>query len=260
MSSKTISPKWRLLDTGKQKAACNMALEKVLLSSCAAGIVPNTLHLLEFSPCALLGYSQTLADEINEDFCRENKIEINRRISGGGCIYLDEGVLGWEIIAKKSTPGIPGNMNDMYRTLCGGLILALSEFGIEASFRPINDVEVDGRKISGAGGTELDDSFIFHGTVLVDFHADIMAGALKLPVKKQRYRLVSDFMKRTICMRELLGFVPSMEDVKDNLTRAFADILEIEFEKSGLSSEETAILNAELPLFRSEEWIYGKQS
>jgi len=64
---------------------------------------------------------------------------------------------------------------------------------------------------------------------------------------------------RTICMRELLGFIPPMEEVKDHLARAFSDILGIEFVKSGLSTEETKMLDAELPLFSSGEWIYGKQ-
>ena len=254
-----IDHKWRLLDTGVHDACCNMALEKVLLTSCAEGIVPNTLHFLEFSPCVLLGYSQSLEDEINESYCRKNGIAINRRISGGGSIYMDGGALGWEIIAKKNTPGIPGNQSDMYCVLCGGVIKALSKFGIDSCFRPINDVEVKGRKISGAGGTELEDAIIFHGTVLVDLNADIMVEALKLPAGKNKYREISDFRMRTICMRELLGFVPPMEEVKDHLAQAFSDILELEFEKSGLSTEETKMLDTELPLFSSGEWIYGKQ-
>ena len=250
-----VSPEWRLLDTGVLSAASNMALEKVLLTSCANGSVKNTLHLLEFSPCVLLGYSQSLADEVDEDFCRENNIEINRRISGGGCIYMDPGVLGWEIIAKKNTPRIPGNLNEMYRLLCGALILALSRFGINATYRPVNDVEVNGRKISGAGGTELEDSFIFHGTVLADFHSDIMVKALKSPFKKNIDRQISEFKIRTTCMRELLGYVPSMTEIKANLVSAFAEILGIEFECAGLIKEENEMLNSELPLFGSEEWI-----
>ena len=250
--------KWRLLDTGVQNAAANMALEKALLQSSAEGIAPNTLHLLEFSPCVLLGYNQSAANEINEDYCHENGIEINRRISGGGCIYTDSGVLGWEIIAKKNTPGIPGSLNEMYCVLCGALVIAFKQFGISASYRPLNDIEVNNRKISGAGGTELDDSFIFHGTVLIDFHADIMAQALKPPVKKLQEKNISDFKLRTVCMRELLGFIPSMNEVKHNLVQALAEILKIEFKSEGLHREEIQMLNTELEFFNSKEWIYGK--
>jgi len=250
--------KWRLLDTGALDAPHNMALEKVLLESNAGGIVPNTLHLLEFLPCVLLGYSQSVKDVVDEDFCQQNGIEINRRISGGGCIYMDSGTLGWEVIAKKNTPKIPQNLEGMYRELCGGVVLALSKFGINATYRVLNDVEIDGRKISGTGGTEFDDSFIFHGTVLVDFNADIMTKALKTPIKKLEGKKGLDFKTRTVCMRELLGQAPPMAEVKTQLTRAFGEILDIEFEESGLSRKEVERLGEELPRFRSEEWIYKK--
>ena len=253
-----MSSVWRLLDTGAQKAPYNMALEKVLLDSCALGIIPNTLHLLEFFPCVLLGYSQIVKDEVNEEFCKKNGIEINRRISGGGAIYMDSGTLGWEIIAKKSTPGIPASLEGMYRKLCGGLVAALAKLGIHAEYRPPNDIEIEGRKICGTGGSDLNDSFIFHGSVLVDCDAEVMIQALKIPSKKNKYTQLSDFMKRTICMKELLGYTPAMDEVKKYLSHAFAEMLDIEFAVSGLTTEENKSLSEELSLFSSDEWIYRR--
>ena len=260
-----VSSRWRLLDTGTQNAPYNMALEKVLLSSCTKGIVPNTLHFLEFFPCVLLGYSQSVEDEAEEEFCKKNNIEINRRISGGGCIYMDSGTLGWEIIAKKNTPGIPAGLNDMYGKLCGAVVAALSGFGINALYRPLNDVEIDGRKISGTGGTGLDDSFIFHGTILADFDSDIMVKALKVPAKKPKENPAFDLKqqsanRRTVSMKELLGYVPAMGELKKCLAQAFAETLDIEFAGGGLLAEEIINLNRELPLFRSEEWVYKRDT
>ena len=39
---------------------------------------------------------------------------------------------------------------------------------IDARFRPRNDIEVDGRKLSGTGGFFDGDTLIYQGTVLVD--------------------------------------------------------------------------------------------
>ena len=261
-----MSSRWRLLDTGPQNAPYNMALEKVLLSSSALGHAVNTLHFLEFFPCVLLGYSQSVAEEVNEEYCKQNGIEINRRISGGGCIYMDGGTLGWEIIAKKEavglpgTSGIPGSLNDMYRKLCGALVAALKKLGINAAYRPLNDVEINGRKICGTGGTELDDSFIFHGSILVDCNSQRMVKALKLPSGKNKYKHISDFEHRTVCMREMLGYLPSMDEVKKLIAEAFAETMGIDFEKGELTAEEIQILNKELPVFGSYEWIYEKMS
>jgi len=241
-----------------------MALEKVLLESSIVGKAPNTLHFLEFFPCVLLGYSQSVDHEVHEEYCKKNGIEINRRISGGGAIYMDKGTLGWEIAAKKNSPGIPGNLNDMYYKLCGAVIAALSKFGITAVYKPLNDIEINSRKISGSGGTELDDSFIFHGTLLVDFDTETMVKALKVPMKKRKDGHIMDSAqqnadRRTISMKELLGHAPAMGKVRKFLAEAFAETLGIKFFEGGLDAEELKNLDEELPRFGSDEWVYGRE-
>ena len=44
-----------------------------------------------------------------------------------------------------------------------------------------NDIEIDGRKISGTGGTESGIAFMFQGTMLVDFDVETMLRALRIP-------------------------------------------------------------------------------
>ncbi len=62
---------WRLLDTGDRGAAENMALDAVLLEGKERGLIPNTLHFLQFSPpAALVGYHQSIAQEIRLDYCQ----------------------------------------------------------------------------------------------------------------------------------------------------------------------------------------------
>ena len=216
-----MKTKWRLLDTGPLPAAYNMALEWVLLTSCNRGWAPNTIHLLEFTRCALLGYHQAVELEVEEEYCREHGIEINRRISGGGCIYMHEDQLGWEIIARKDTPGIPPRSEDMYRLFCKCAIDGLAKLDIVADYRPLNDIEVGGRKISGTGGMDYDDSFIFHGTVLADFDVDTMIKCLKLPIKKLEDKQITSFKQRVTSIKEILGLVPPMGRIK----AAMAEVL-----------------------------------
>ncbi|MDD3249825.1 MAG: hypothetical protein PHF23_05615, partial [Smithellaceae bacterium] len=96
---------WRLLDSRKMSAAGNMAIDRVLLTSRSKGWTQDTLLFLEFTPCALVGYHQSVELEVEEAYCRDHGIEINRRITGGGAIYMHEGTLGWAIFAGKDTPG-----------------------------------------------------------------------------------------------------------------------------------------------------------
>lgn len=249
---------WRILDTGKRPAAYNMALERVILTARSQNKVPDTLHFLEFSPhCALVGYHQAVELEVEEEYCREHGIEINRRISGGGNLYMDEGQLGWEIFALKDTPGIPRKLEDMYRLLCEAAVAGLARLGVQARFRPHNDIEVDGRKISGTGGTEMGNSLLYHGTILTDFDVDTMIACLKLPLKKLENKQIQSFKERVTCLREVLGTVPPMEEIKKAMAEGFAEVLGVNLVPGSFSTYEEQLLEQELPFFQADEWIRG---
>ena len=101
-----MSQKWRLLDTGPRPAAENMALDEALLEARTRGWTPNTLRFLQFDPpCALVGYHQSVEQEIRLDFCRAHGIEINRRITGGGGLFWDRSQLGWKSTRRATTTG-----------------------------------------------------------------------------------------------------------------------------------------------------------
>ena len=124
---------WRFLDSKKMSAAENMAIDRVLLTSRSRAWAPDTLLFLEFTPCALVGYHQSIELEVEEAYCREHGIAINRRITGGGAIYMDEGTLGWAIYADKHTPGIPADPNEMYAHMCESVVRGLSGWGLRRS-------------------------------------------------------------------------------------------------------------------------------
>ncbi|HZK44211.1 MAG TPA: biotin/lipoate A/B protein ligase family protein [Syntrophomonadaceae bacterium] len=255
-----MSDTWRLLDLGARPASYNMAIDKVIIESRSEELVPNTFRFLQFKPhCALVGYHQSIDLEIEEEYCRHNGIDINRRITGGGAIYLDESQLGWEIFALKNSPGIPKKMEDLYSLMCESAIVSLKKLGINAKFRPQNDIEVEGRKISGTGGTEFGNAFLYHGSLLIDFDVDTMLACLKLPVEKLSDKDVISFKKRVISVREILGYVPPIEKIKDALIYGFQETLEISLEADSLIREEEARLEKYLPMFESDNWIYSKR-
>ncbi|HNX92509.1 MAG TPA: lipoate--protein ligase family protein [Syntrophomonas sp.] len=252
---------WRLLDTGSLSAAENMALDKVILNARSAGLVPNTVRYLQFSPhCVLVGYHQSVELEVEEEYCRQHGIEINRRITGGGNLYWDESQLGWELYAPKNTPGIPKRLEDMYRLMCESVVAGLERLGVKAKFRPTNDIEVDGRKISGTGGTEIGDAFLYQGTLLTDFDVDTMINCLKLPIKKLEDKQVNSFKQRVICLQEVLGYLPPMQQIKAALAEGISEVLGINLEPGGLTEYEKNAYAKELPVFKSEEWIRGNRT
>ena len=76
---------------------------------------------------------------------------VGRRITGGGGLYLDEGQIGWELVFDRARLGV-ADLATSTRRICEAAALGLNKLGVPARYRPRNDIEVDGRKISGTGG------------------------------------------------------------------------------------------------------------
>ncbi|HHV62358.1 MAG TPA: DUF116 domain-containing protein [Firmicutes bacterium] len=251
-----MSRNWRLLDTGARPAAENMALDEVILAARSKDLSPDTIRFLQFHPpCALVGYHQDVEQEIRVDWCQEHGVEINRRITGGGALFWDATQIGWEVIAAKSYPGIPPGIEELYEKLCMAVVSGLRALGVEACFRPRNDIEVNGRKISGTGGTELDGAFLFQGTLLVDFDVDSMLRALRIPTEKLKRKEIQSVKERVTCLRWELGYAPSPAEIKAALCKGFEDALGMRLSPGGLTPAEEELFEKRLQYFRSDEWI-----
>jgi lipoate-protein ligase A len=248
---------WRFLDTGVLSAAENMAIDEMLLQLKAKKKIPNTVRLLQFDPPAILvGFHQAVEQETRFEYCKEMGIDINRRITGGGAIYFDKSQIGWEIIFDKNffTPSIPGT--ELFKKLSMPIINMLNRIGIKANFRGRNDIEVNGRKISGTGGTEWGDAFLFQGTLLVDFDVDSMLKALRVPVEKLKRHEIDSLKERVTCIKWELGYTPDTKRIKRMIRESFEEYFKIKFYDSQLSEEEESLLKDYLKKFQSEQWIY----
>jgi lipoate-protein ligase A len=237
-------------------AAENMALDDTLLESKGRGESPNTIHFLQFSPRAvLLGYHQSVDEEVRAEFCKSNGIHINRRITGGGAIFFDESQLGWEVICTKEFFGMTIPNDALFRALCEPVIAALASFGLKAEFRPRNDIEIRGRKISGTGGADSDGAFLFQGTMLTDFDVDTMLRSLKIPVEKLKAKEIDSVKERVTCLKWELGYTPRLESLKRALAQGFERGLKISLEPAGLTDLEKEFYEEKLKYYRSDEWI-----
>ncbi|MHB1253940.1 MAG: lipoate--protein ligase family protein, partial [Candidatus Humimicrobiaceae bacterium] len=247
---------FRVVDTGGLTAAQNMALDSIILELREENLVPNTIRFLSFKPhSALVGQFQSVEKEIRVSFCKENGIEINRRVTGGGALYWDTKDVGWEIFALKNGVFKTGRIEDFYKIFCSAASNGINRFGVKSKFRPRNDIEVNGRKISGSGGTSIKNAFMFQGTLLVDLNIDIMLRALRIPVEKLKYKEVNSLKERVTWLSRELGCCPSREEIISKLLDGITEALEIEFYLGELSELEKKKLSEKLPYFKSSSHI-----
>jgi len=195
----------RVIDTGIRGGRENIAFDQALIEAHNAGRIAQTVRFLRFRPCALVGLHQILGHEVRLDYCARHGIEVGRRITGGGGLYLDEGQIGWELVLERH--GLGADLAAIAARICTAAAAGLRRLGVPAEFRPRNDIEVHGRKIAGTGGLIDGRTLFFQGTLLIDFDPARMIEALRVPVEKLAKRDLDDARRRVVTLREALGRV-----------------------------------------------------
>lgn len=250
--------KWTILDTGVRSASENITLDEVLLTSRNKNYIPNTIRFLQFSPNnVLVGFHQNVNQEIRIEYCKNHGIDINRRITGGGAIYIDKPQLGWELVANRNNPIFPKDMENLYERICKCSIRGLKSLGVKAEFRPKNDIEVEGRKISGTGGAFEGNAFLFQGTLLTDFDVDTMIRALKIPIEKLKDKELESVKERVTCLKWELGYSPRLNIIKKALLEGFVEVLDIDLKERKLTDKEIRLFEEKIKHYQSDKWIYG---
>ncbi len=233
---------WRLLLTGDKTAFDNMALDEAILRCVAADKSPSTLRFYGWNPSAVsIGYFQGIEQEVDLAMCREHNVNVIRRLTGGGAVFhAHEGEITYSLAVKDDYPGIPRRVLDSYTLLCGGLVVGLRRLGLEAEFRPINDILVHGKKISGNAQTRRFGGILQHGTLLCEVNPLLMFSLLKVPNEKIRDKLIQGVEERVTSIRRELGTVDK-EAVIAAMVAGFAEVLDIHLTPGTLSDEELTL-------------------
>lgn len=214
---------WRLIETEVlNDPFMNIAIEEAIPLALERGLVKeNTVRLWRNDNAVVIGRFQGLEQEVNVQFCRENGIGVVRRFTGGGAVYHDIGNLNYAISVVDDYPKIPKDILESYRVLCGGFIEALKKFGVNATFKPINDVTVGKTKISGAAQSRIGNVVFHHGTLLVSSNLSILAKALKVAKEKLADKGVKSVRKRVTILNELVGRNITIDEAKQALVEGF---------------------------------------
>jgi len=253
--------KWRLLDLEICSAYMNMAIDEAITQKRNQGMVPNTIRFYRWKPSAVsIGYFQLVEQEVNLDACRELGVDVVRRMTGGGAVYHDyNGELTYSVIVDQGNPKIPDDITKSYETICTGIVIALNRIGIDAEFKPINDIIVNGKKISGNAQTRRGNTILQHGTILLDADIRTMFKVLRVGVEKISDKAIKTVEERVTTINREVGRRVTFEEVRNALKTGFEEALEIELVKDVLSEEETrSAVKLQTEKYQSKGWTFNR--
>ncbi|MFH1520586.1 MAG: biotin/lipoate A/B protein ligase family protein [Candidatus Micrarchaeota archaeon] len=221
--------KWRVLPYTEQDAFTNMALDEVLSQN-----KTPTIRFYGWKPSAVsVGYFQSLESEVNLEQCKTSNVDFIRRRTGGGAVYHDQmGEITYSVIGDLNL--FPTGIIDSYKLICGWIVNSLDILGIKAEFKPINDIIVNGKKISGNAQTRRNGVLLQHGTILYSVDVDRMFSLLRVPDEKIKDKLIANVKERVTSVTQQKSV--SKDELYNALLKGFTNGKD--FELSSFTEEE----------------------
>lgn len=213
---------WRLLLTGPNDAFTNMAIDEAIAKLHSPLSAP-TIRFYSWNPPAIsIGYFQGLREEVDTTKCRGLGVDVVRRITGGGAVFHDR-ELTYSFVCSEESGIVPKNILESYKKICNSLVLGFGHMGLQAGFVPLNDIVVNGKKISGNAQTRRGKNILQHGTILMEVDVEKMFSLLFVPNEKLKGKLIEDVKQRVTSIENELGRKVSFNEVAAAMKKGFEE-------------------------------------
>ena len=257
---------WRLLKLEANDAFANMAIDEAIVTARIMDLVPNTLRFYQWKPSAVsVGRFQDVSNEIQIENCRQQGVDIVRRITGGGTVYHDsQGEITYSLIAKEKDFGTT-DVFQAYNTICSGLIEAAKILGVKADFNPGDpkncpNITIQGKKISGSAQFHKGGVLLQHGTFLLEADLEEMFTFLRVPWAKTITDVACVAQEKLTSIKNELGKKVSTEEAYWALVKGFEKTLNMQLQEEALTTYEQKLAQQlRRDKFLTEEWnLRGK--
>jgi len=240
-----------------EDAPTQMAIDEAIAINRLKEGTPNTVRLYRWKPSAVsIGYFQSLEKEVNLEECGKLGVDVIRRITGGGAVFHDYGgEITYSLVAPEADPKMPRDILASYQVICGAIVEGLKTLGVEAEFKPVNDIAAKGKKISGNAQTRRHGVVLQHGTVLVDSDIHTMFKVLRVSDAKISDKMIQAVEERVTNVRRYLGREVGFTEARDALVSGFERVFNVALEPGKLSEAEEQTMEELKAKYSSSGWV-----
>ncbi|MGB9827504.1 MAG: lipoate--protein ligase family protein [Thermosphaera sp.] len=203
----------------------NLAWEEAFFQSRCSDKTGDVLRIWRNRNAVVIGVFQKASEEVNLEYAQQIRAGIVRRFTGGGAVYHDLGNINFALSVKPV--GRKVNVDYLYVDLLKGVVKALEKLGFNPSVQNVNDIIIGDRKVVGVAASlrrEQNCGFI-HGAMLYNVNLDVLAGILKIPLKKLADKGVSSVKYRVTNISALKPEL-RVEDIVKALIESFTETLD----------------------------------
>jgi len=225
--------------------------------------VPSSVVLDVFKgDCFTVGFLDDPEKSLDLDYCKREEIIVRRRQNTGGAILGPKGAALIGLYIDTVLPWVPmKTIKDAFYITLTNLADTFRElFNINAVYRPLNDVEIEGRKLVPTSA-RLEKNILTMRLVVnvAPTDREIMAKAIKTPIEKMKDKKIKDVGARFTCLESEVGrkieYVELVEITKRTVKKIFGK--EIELIPDGLTELEKKYAEESQTKYTSNEWFYA---
>ncbi len=252
---------WRLFEDWKRRVPVTegLSVDDMLPHAVFQRNSPPILHLYTFEPAAIVGRYQDIRAALKLDRCKDRGVAYNRRSTGGGTVIMGPEVVALGLGVSLGNSRTGKGIRSLFQAMSRAVMRALEALGIEAGFRPKNDIEVSGKKLAGlSASNEIGNAVLFHASLLVEFDVDLMLDIMNTPTEKIYDKGYSCFSERLTTISREAGRNPGMDEVIRAVIRSFEEELQVRFENSSPTEwEERTARELEMNRYRDPSWVFS---
>jgi len=219
---------WEIVHEKAVSPRMNLALDEVLTSRVGEGRRRPTLRIWEWDQSAVvIGSFQSYRNEVDPEGAERHGFDVVRRISGGGAMLMAAGqIITYSLYVPASL--VQGmTFADSYAFLDDWVLQALRSLGIDAVYRPLNDIASSSGKIGGAAQKRLaNGGVLHHATLSYDIDGQMMTEVLRIGREKLSDKGTTSAAKRVDPLRSQTGL--SRADIIERFIDTFRSLTSAE--------------------------------
>ncbi|AJS59750.1 lipoate--protein ligase [Paenibacillus sp. IHBB 10380] len=236
---------------GIHDPAINLAIEEYALRH----LPMEESYLLFYinRPSIIIGKHQNTIEEINQEYCKDNNVQVVRRLSGGGAVYHDLGNLNFSFITKDD-----GQSFHNFLKFTQPVIDALHQMGVNAEMTGRNDLQVGEQKISGNAQFSTRGRMFSHGTLMFNLNLDDVQASLRVNPEKFKSKSTKSVRSRVANISDLMEGTMTIEEFRSELLRSIFGMDPVDIPQYHLTDKDwEKIHEISKEHYQNWEWNYG---
>ncbi|MGY6172146.1 lipoate--protein ligase [Candidatus Mycoplasma pogonae] len=207
----------------------------------------DIVYLYRHNNAVIIGRNQNAHEEIKRDVIEAQKVDLYRRVSGGGAVYHDMGNIVFSFITKKDA-------GRSYEKFLEPIIEFLKSLNLEVEFKGRNDLLVNGAKVSGNAQFIYKDRIVHHGTILFNSNLKKLTEILIPNPLKMASKGIKSMRQRVTNIYDELVEKMTVDEFEDRLAKFFVE----KYHCKLIELPEYGSIHDDLKALRSsEDWVYG---